>query len=420
MNPVLVPEELDKMPSLGPLAWLGDRMRSIPPAKRGKVLLVFGILLLGGLIALDQLVINDMLESSFGQFSDISFYQERAQTILDGKWLYRDVQSEAPPLISYFFVVPQLFGGSVAAYQCYFAAFTMLTAMTLYYGLRRWDDLKAFKIAVIYLLSPFGVIESVFGIQDESIMVFLFLLAVLLALRGNGRLSALTVAVGIWTKVFAGLFYPVLFLKTKGRRERLVHLGIIAAFSIAISLPFLVVAPNEFLAFPTYYFLGGSAMPATGISIWDFLGMGGLNVPGTVLLGVALAGLIAGLWLIKKRELEIWQGTLLIMVVFLIFYSRVLVGYYILPVTLLLVWAVDDRKMLLKTFLLYLPFFASLAFTRDTRLGHPLIDESWSWVAGLALSLLGTYLLIDLTRQALRKRPFIYRSKEDAETTSAE
>jgi hypothetical protein len=406
------------MPSLGPTAWLGNRIRSIPQAKRGTVLLVFGILLLGGLIALDQLVINDMLESSFGQFSDISFYQERAQTILDGKWLYRDVQSEAPPLISYFFVIPQLFGGSVAAYQSYFAAFTMLTALALYYGLRRWDDLKAFKIAIIYLLSPFGVIESVFGIQDESIMVFLFLLAVILAVRGSGRWSALTVAIGIWTKVFAGLFYPILFLKTKGWRERLVHLGIISAFSVAISLPFLIVAPNEFLAFPTYYFLGGSATPATGISIWDFLGMGGLNVPGTVLLGVALAGLIAGLWLVKKRDMEIWQGTLLIMVVFLIFYSRVLVGYYILPVALLLVWAVDDRKMLLKTFLLYLPFFASLAFTRDTRLGHPLIDESWSWAAGLALSLLGTYILIDLTRQALRKRPFIYRSKEDAEKTS--
>jgi hypothetical protein len=116
------------------------------------------------------------------------------------------------------------------------------------------------------------------------------------------------------------------------------------------------------------------------------------------------------LWLVKKRDLEIWQGILLIMVIFLIFYSRVLVGYYILPVAFLLIWAVEDRKMLLKTFLLYLPFFASLAFTRDTRLGHPLIDESWSWVAGLALSLLGAYILIDLTRQALKTRPFINRS----------
>ncbi len=403
------------MPTLRPIAWLGKRIGSIPQAKRGLALLVFGILLLGGLIALDQLVINKMLESSIGQFSDISFYQERAQTILDGKWLYRDVQSEAPPLISYFFVIPQLAGGAVAAYQTYFAAFTMLTALALYYGLRKWDNLKAFKIGIIYLLSPFGVIESVFGIQDESIMVFLFLLAVILALRGNGRLSALTVAVGIWTKVFAGLFYPVLFLKTKEWRERLVHLGIIAVLSIAISLPFLIVAPNEFLAFPTYYFLGGSATPATGISIWDFLGAGGLNVPGMVLLGVALVGLVGGLWLVKKRDLEIWQGILLIMVIFLIFYSRILVGYYILPVAFLLVWAVDDRKMLLKTFLMYLPFFASLAFTRDTRLGHAFINEPWSWAAGLALSLLGTLMLIDLTLQALRTKPFIYRSQEETE-----
>ncbi|MDD1743004.1 MAG: glycosyltransferase 87 family protein [Methanomassiliicoccales archaeon] len=387
----------------------------MPPAKRGLALLIFGILLLGGLIALDQLVINNLLASSFGQFSDLSFYQERAQAILDGKLLYRDVQSEAPPLIAYFFVIPQLMGGSLAAYQSYFAAFTLLTALTLYYGLKRWDDLKAFKIGIIYLLSPFGVIESVFGVQDESIMVFLFLLAVILAIRGSGRLSAITVAIGIWTKVFAGLFYPILFLKTKSWRERLIHLGIISVFSVAISLPFLILAPNEFLNFPTFYFLGGSAPPATGISIWDFLGTGGLNIPGIALLAVALAGLLGGLWLVKKRDLEIWQGTLLIMVIFLVFYSRILVGYYILPVALLLVWAVDDRKMLLKTFLLYLPFFASLAFTRDTRLGHAVIDASWSWVAGLALSLLGTLMLVDLARQALRVRPFIYRSREKNE-----
>ena len=390
------------------MAWLGDRIGSVPPAKRGLALLVFGILLLGGLIALDQLVINDALESSFGHFSDIHYYQERAQTILDGKWLYRDIESEAPPLISYFFVVPQLLGGSVAAYQSYFAAFTLLTALALYYGLRRWDDLKALKAAMIYLLSPFGVVESVIGIQDEAIMVFFFLLAAIMAIRGSGRMSALTAAVGIWTKAFAVLFYPILFLKTKGWRERLIQLGIVSAFSIAVSLPFLIVAPNEFLAFPTYYFLGGTGTPATGISIWDFLGMGGLHVPGAVLLAIAIIGLIWALWMVKKRDLEIWQGTLLVLVVFLIFYPRILVGYYILPVALLLVWAVDDRRMLLKTFLLYLPFFASLAFTVDNRLGHPIIDEPWSWAAGLALSLLGTLMLIDLTRQALRTRPFIY------------
>jgi ABC-type multidrug transport system permease subunit len=153
--------------------------------------------------------------------------------------------------------------------------------------------------------------------------------------------------------------------------------------------------------------LGGSGTPASGISIWDFLGMGGLQIPGIALLGIALIGILGGLWLVKKRDLEIWQGTLLILVVFLIFYSRIFVGYYLLPVSLLLVWAVDDRKMLLKTFLLYLPFFASLGFTRDTYMGHAVINEPWSWVVGLALATIGTLMLIDLTLQALKKRPFI-------------
>lgn len=190
------------------------------------------------------------------------------------------MQSEAPPLISYFFVIPQLAGGSVAAYQTYFAAFAVLTALVLYYGLRRWDDLKAFKIGIVYLLSPFVVIESVFGVQDEVIMVFLFLLAVLLAMRGNGRWSALTVAIGIWTKFFSALFYPILLLKTKGWRERLIHLGIIVAFSIAISIPFLIVAPNQFLAFPTYYFLGGGVGACLRHQCLGFPQIGRVGLPG--------------------------------------------------------------------------------------------------------------------------------------------
>ncbi len=400
-----------------PLLWIGDKVRSVPPDKRGLVLLVAGIIFLGALIAFDQLVVNNLLESSFGRFSDVPYYQERAQAILDGKWLYRDVQSEAPPLISYFFVIPQMFGGSAFAYQIYFSAFTLLTALALYFGLRRWDDLKAFKVGLLFLVSPFSTIESVFGIQDEAIMVFLFLLAVILAIRGNGRLSALTVAIGIWTKVFAGLFYPVLFLKTRTWRERFVQLGIIGAFSMAVSLPFLIVAPNEFLAFPTYYLLGGSGTPASGISIWDFLGMGGLHVPGIALLGVALISILGALWIMKKRDLEIWQGTLLVLVAFLVFYSRIFVGYYILPVALLLAWAVDDRKMLMKVFLMYVPFFASLGFSQDTYMGHAVIDEPWSWAAGLAFSVIGTLMLLDLVLLALRKRPFIYPSISESETS---
>jgi len=388
------------------------RLRAIPASKRALVILVVGVLLLGGLIALDQLWLRKALNDSFGPLSDVPFYRNRTQAVLDGKVLYRDVKMESPPLIVYLLLPPQMAGGSELAYQIYFSLFTILTALTLYWGLRRYDDFRAFVVSLLFLGSPFGTVESTIGIQDESIIVFMFIVAAVLAIQAKGRLSSVVSAIGVWTKIFPGLFYPVLFLRTRSWKERKWQIGAIVLISLLISLPFLILAPVEFLKFPLYYLLGSgdggeSVNPTGGISVWDFLRTGGLDVPGMVLLPLTIIAYVGALWYGRKKGMDIWPATLLVLVAFVIFYPRIWLGYFVLPVTFLLLWASEDWRISLRCFLMYLPFLATLAFTGDNVHYVPVIDFPGSWVVGLAFTVLGLYMLVDTARLVLGRPSFI-------------
>jgi len=389
------------------------RMRAIPRSKRALVIVVVGVLMVSGLIALDQLYLHKTFADEFGWLSDVTFYQNRTQAVLEGKILYRDLQIEAPPLDIYFMLPAQIAGGSNLDYQLYFSMFTILSALVLYYGLRRFDDYYAFIAALLFLVSPFGTVESTIGIQDKSMIAFFFLLAVVLALQKRDRISSGLSVIGTWTKVFPGLFYPVLFLHTRSWRERGIQLGIIALISLLVAAPFLILAPNEFLKFPLYYLLGsqsagGGSVPAvSGISVWDYLRTAGLDIPGYVLLGLTVAAYLGALWYGHRKKLGLWTCTALVMVAFLVIYPRIWVGYLILPVALLLIWAAKDKWIAIRLWLMYLPFMGTLLFTSDNPRYVPIINFSGSWAVGLFLTLLGFAILVDTTRCAIRTPSFI-------------
>ncbi|MDD1773833.1 MAG: hypothetical protein LUQ14_04335 [Methanomassiliicoccales archaeon] len=387
------------------------RLRRIPPERRALVILIVGIVLLGSLIAIDQLALRDVLDQAIGPTPDVPYYRARTQTVLDGGWLYRDIPCESPPLIVYFMLPAQLLGGQDWTYEVYFSAFTILTALSLYFGLRRYDDYRAFMVAILFLFLPFGTTESTFGIQDEAIVMFLFMVPLILAMHRRLRLSVVTIAVGLWTKIFNVFFYPVLFLNTRSWRERFLQVGIIALASLIIAAPFLAIAPNEFLAFPSYYFLGGGSGPTGGISIWDFLALGGFGLPGVALLAIVACVFVASLWIVYKKKLGIWEGMLVVLVALLIVYPRTALVYYTLPITLLLLWGSQYTGIAIRCFVMYVPFGACVFFSKSNQLGAPIIDVPWAWIAGLLLSIIGLIMLVETTLTALKKTPFTARNQ---------
>jgi hypothetical protein len=391
---------------------LNSRLRSIPPERRAYLLILVWALFFGALIALDALYLRNFLDAHIGEPVDISFYRERTEGVLNGLWLYRDIPCESPPLIVYLMVPAQLAGGSNIAYQIWFSLFVLLTSLTLYWALRYYDDAKAFWVALIFLFIPVSTIETVFGLQDEAIVVWVFVLSILLGAIGRLRWSAVAMTIGIWTKLLNAFLFPFLWRDARPGRERMVLLGIVLGLSFLVGLPFLIVCPKEFLSFPFYYFLnsGSGDTPTSNLNIWDFLSMGGLQLPSWFFLVLTIGVMLLAYYLGLKRKRTLLEGMLIILTAFILIYPRTTASYYTLPIALLLIWGVEDRWLVMRCLVIYVPMLLSLLFTNKNSIGDPFIDWEYGWIIGAILQLIVIVILLDSTRVALRKRNFVDRA----------
>ncbi|MDD1756428.1 MAG: hypothetical protein LUQ39_06305 [Methanomassiliicoccales archaeon] len=390
---------------------LNSRLGSVSPRRRTYLLIAVWALFFGALIAFDALYLRDFLNANVGSPVDISFYRERTQGVLDGLWLYRDIPCESPPLIVYLMLPAQMAGGSDLAYQIWFSFFILMTSLTIYWALRRYDDAKAFWVALIFLFVPVSTIETVIGLEDEAIVVWIMVLSILLAVIGRLRWSAVALTIGIWTKLLNAILFPFLWRDAKSPRERWVLLGIVLGLSFLICLPFLIVCPVEFLSFPKYYFLssGSGDTPTSNLNIWDFLSMGGLELPSWFFLIMILGVMLLAFYLGLKRKRTILEGMLIVLTAFVLIYPRTTASYYTFPIALLLIWGVENRWLVVRCFLIYLPLLFSLLFTNNNSLGEPFIDWEWGWAVGAILQLIAMVLLLDSARLALRERNFVDR-----------
>jgi hypothetical protein len=219
-------------------------------------------------------------------------------------------------------------------------------------------------------------------------------------------------AIGAWTKVINAFLYPFIWREVKDRRERLVHLGIIAVVSLMVVLPYLIVCPVDFLKFPLYYFLssGTDVGPTGGTSIWDFLEAGGLALPNWFFLTLTIVVVIGAYAYAFRRRLTLLEGMLVVLTAFVIIYSRSGAGYFMLPISLLLIWGAEDLWISLRCMLIYVPLVVSAFFTSNNPSGFPFVYAQWGWVVGALLQLIALIVIFDATRVALHKKNFVDRA----------
>ncbi len=386
-------------------------IHGLGPWQKIGLLLLIVILVYGTTIALDNIFLREWVTEWAGPSPDLDVYRERAQNITEGKILYRDFYAESPPLINYLLVPPQLLGGAAWIYATYFTFFVFLTGATIYSLLRRFDEHLAFLSGLLFVLSPFAYLESTWGIQDEPIVVFFFLLPPLLMVIGRLREASASLGLGIMTKMLSVLLTPILFLGDRPLRKHLETLLFLAIALFLVSLPFLIICPMEFLRFPEYYFLEVEGAVMGGMSFWSFLESGGLNIPGEVGLIITIITFSIATYYIIKKRFHIWQASLILVLTFFTFYPKIHLGYFLIPIGLLIIWASDDLRIFLRCWLVFVPLVLATCFSNNVT-GSPLFDVSWGWLAGFLLSLMGLILLWDTLRIVLKKSNFIERGME--------
>ncbi|MFA6710281.1 MAG: hypothetical protein WCR83_03025 [Candidatus Methanomethylophilaceae archaeon] len=396
------------------------KMCSLDSKKKILCIFIVGLLFYGALITFDHFVTRDIINDMSGQYeghkTDLDYYRERAQNILDGEIPYTEnFQSESPPLIMYLLVIPQVFGGADWMYQIYFSLFVILTSMCIYWVFRERHEKEGFEMAMLYMFIPFVFIECVFGIQDEMITTFFFIMPILIYGLGKVYTGIAFGTLGVWVKFFNVLFLPAQLIYGRDNRERLIILLTGVSVSLIVLLPFFIYSdPNILLTFLKYYLTGGGSDTIGdpqvlggfgGISPWHFLAIGGLRIPSLVFTVSTVVGIFAASIYGYMRKMSVTQTSALVMLVFFVCYPKILNVYFIMPAVLFLLWGVKDRRVTINMFLLIIFVMPAVLFTEIQE--TYIFGQEWWWV-GLLISLVGFGLFVwTYLRYVHGKTPFI-------------
>jgi hypothetical protein len=389
------------------------RIGRMRPLQKAMVLLLIGLLLYGSLIAVDELVVKPV--NGVPVNDDINFYHNRTSAILRGEIPYKDFSMESPPIIDYMMLPAQLVGGESYQYALYFSLFSIFTGISFYALLRRYDDQAAFVAGLAFILMPYAFIDSTFGVQDEAITTLVFLLPLLIFVLGRFKTAALADTIGIWTKFFNGVTYLVLLIKAPSRKEALKMFGITALITSAVAVPFLIIAPDKFLGFPSYYLLQDKNAQTGGLSMWHFWDLGGFTLPGTIGVIMTLVAILgASYYIYRNRDtITFWEGCFIALLAFFLFYPKIHLGYYLMLVGLLLMWGATNRRVLIRCFLSYVPLFVATMFAEHGS-DKPMILFPGSWFIGFLLVLGANIFLIDTFIKARKERVFFERTEPAA------
>jgi hypothetical protein len=262
---------------------------------------------------------------------------ERAETILAGRLLYRDVFTTTPPLMNLLLVPPTLvskaFGHAnpwaTLAFMGYFALFNLLAALVLLYLPERRDE--GFHAAVCFLCNPLTFGNAILRRQDESVLVFFFGLTLLLLLHGRAWRATAAIGVTLLVKLSGALLIPVALLRTRDWRFLVVPALI---FGAALA-PFLATAGESAVFwdftkrdFQHPFQLGGISVGALWFRQYgendEAFAQALTNYhTAALLLGVALA-----LLLIWRRPQGALEDLMLLIGAVLLFTPKLHCGYY--------------------------------------------------------------------------------------------
>ena len=306
-------------------------------------LIILSSLILSSLILIDQIFIDKAINNDPStDHTDNQLYIKRARTILEGSLLYRDVDTQTPPLINYLLVPPVYFGGSPLAFEVYFSLFIIITVISIYYFLSPIDEKKAFLSAIAFLFVPTTLFVPTFARQDEAIVVFFFLLPLLLLVRNKKYAYTFFSSLGVWIKMHSIFLIPPLLLKSK-KRDLLNHIFIIIVVSLVITIPFLILAFKEFIWHLKFYFLGEGGK-LEGISFWRILDSQGYGIPSIILISLFIISLLVVYFISYKKNYSIWKIICLTLFLYFILYPKIHYEYFIMLFAIFVPYFIENKK----------------------------------------------------------------------------
>ena len=293
----------------------------------------------------------------FNESKDASRFYSRGNTIIKGNGLYNEVPTKTPPIINIIFIIPAFFCNLFDSnnyslfFALYFAVFNFFTSVLLLLVFNRIYKKKSLLISLLSLITPIPYFSTVIMAQDEAIVAFFFFVPLCLILLNN-KFSTIMIGLGIWIKIWCILLVPTLMLTYKGLNERCKHIFYLIFISFLIMLPFLIISNNGFINFLKLNSSGIRVSSSNGVSVWHWLNVAGYSFPNIYNIFVFLILLLISWNYANKRNFGVWKSTTIFVILFFMTYQKLHLGYYLIPIILLIVFGIDEIRMLLEIYLL--------------------------------------------------------------------
>jgi len=161
------------------------------------------------------------------------------------------------------------------------------------------------------------------------------------------NLSAGIIGMGIWIKMYSLLLLPGLIITGRTNKERGRHIGIIAAISALVCIPFLWLCWSKFTWFLKFYFFGNQSLERKGlegISIWRYLEVAGTTVPQVILIGLLGVSHLILYYYSYRKKYSAWRIATLSFLIFFFLYPKIHFAYYMMLFALLLPYTFEKRE----------------------------------------------------------------------------
>jgi Gpi18-like mannosyltransferase len=205
--------------------------------------------------------------------------------LVEGKVPYRDIpigQTDYPPLIAYTMMVTIFLCGDVVfLYKLPFIICDIAIGFVLYVFTKEWhigdesSSLRIYTITLFYLFLPYPIFESSYIGRFDSIPTLFLLLSIYFLQKEHYNRAGLCWGIGVMYKWFPVIIAPVLFLyffKSHKLKKFTKFLLITVLTCFLISLPFLVIAPIQYVSKMLYHLTGRAVSTDLAVySLYSYL-----------------------------------------------------------------------------------------------------------------------------------------------------
>jgi len=300
--------------------------------------------------------------------ADQVVFYNRGKGVLFGLLPYRDFYTKAAPLSPYLWaplvIISMIFTNDYSpdllnmsnytdsasmmfssyVFRTFFVICLIAAAVILYKLLELKENKHSFWISLTFAINPFFLYLVSFWGSDECILPLLILLPIYLFEKKKNYLATIIIILGAGLKYVPIFLAPLIWIYSENWKQRIIRSVILLLGIVAVYLPFYFVDPTQFLAqFDNRIGHSGNQGIITIIQANSAFNIDSYSYIFSIVTFLLFASF--SLFFFLNREKWNYQRTIILFIVFLIFYPKIQFSFSVLLFPFLFILAFRRKRI---------------------------------------------------------------------------